>query len=161
MIPLDRVDPRMKASWICLLLAACGEVEAPRFIIDARPGDTACVAETDTAFCARLAKTCEMVSDTDNCGQPRAADCGTCTGADACTANVCTPPVCGATFQATGTQVSSVFVGRQTALCGASSTGQSILGQPHKGRSLSRAFPSISRLRRWNSITSFWRMITS
>jgi hypothetical protein len=118
----------MKA-FLLLGLVGCGVVEVPRHIDDAPSGDTACVPETDIAFCTRVAKTCEMVSDTDNCGQPRSADCGTCTGTDACIANVCKPPVCGATFQgAPGTIVASVLVtGKQTALCGASSSGQSIL----------------------------------
>jgi hypothetical protein len=124
---VDRVDIGMKA-FLLLAVASCGSVEAPNHIVDARPGDTACVAETDAAFCARVAKTCEMVSDTDNCGQQRSADCGTCTGTNACIANVCKPPVCGSTFQAApGSSVTSVLVGRQTALCGASTTGQSIL----------------------------------
>ena len=110
-------------------LVGCGEVEVPNHIVDAQTGDTTCVPETDTAFCARVAKSCEMVADTDNCGQPRSADCGTCTGTNACVSNVCKPPVCGATFQgAPGTTVASVLVsGKQTALCGASSSGQSIL----------------------------------
>jgi hypothetical protein len=127
---VDRVDLGMKAFRMVMLLGlvGCGEVVAPNHIVDARPADTACVPETDAAFCARVAKTCEMVSDTDNCGQPRAADCGTCTGTDACISNVCKPPVCGSMFQGTpGTTVTSVFVGKQTALCGASTSGQSIL----------------------------------
>ena len=120
----------MKAFRLFLLLAfvSCGSVELPNHIIDARPGDTACMPETDTAFCTRVAKTCEMVSDTDNCGQPRSADCGTCTGTNACVSNVCKQPVCGSTFQgAPGTSIASVLVGRQTALSGASASGQSIL----------------------------------
>jgi hypothetical protein len=70
-----------------------------------------------------------MFSAMDNCGQPRSADCGVCTGTDVCDANVCTAPVCGATFQGSpGTTVASLQVtGRQTALAGASTTGQSVL----------------------------------
>jgi hypothetical protein len=116
---------------LLLALVGCGSVSDPNHIIDARPVDTACVPETDTAFCTRVAKTCEMVSDTDNCGQPRSANCGTCTGTNACVSNVCKPPVCGATFQgAPGTAVASLVVGppsRQTALTGASTSGQSLL----------------------------------
>jgi hypothetical protein len=109
-------------------LVGCGSVEAPNHIVDARPGDTACVPETDTAFCTRVAKTCDTVSDTDNCGQPRSTDCGACSGTNVCISNVCKPPVCGSTFQGVpGTTVASVLVGRQTALCGASTSGQSIL----------------------------------
>jgi len=115
-------------SFLLLTLLGCGSVEVPNHIVDSRPADTACVPETDAAFCTRVAKSCEMVADTDNCGQPRTADCGTCTGTDVCVANVCKAPACGATFQGgSGTTVSSVYVDRQTALCGASSSGQSIL----------------------------------
>ncbi len=56
-----------------------------------------CVAEDDDAFCARLGKDCNGVSDKDNCNAERTADCGTCTGIEICgasTANVCGAPPC-------------------------------------------------------------------
>lgn len=45
---------------------------------------TCCLAEDDAAFCARLGRICGVVSDTDNCGDPRTADCGSETDAAFC-----------------------------------------------------------------------------
>jgi hypothetical protein len=104
----------------------CGSVSAPQKQ-DAPP---MCVPETDPAFCMRIGKTCEMVSDTDNCGQARSASCGVCSGStSACVANVCTAPVCGNTFMAApGTPITSLnTAGKQSALLGASKSGQSVL----------------------------------
>lgn len=112
-----------------LLLVGCGSVSDNRQIADAQGSGSGsgCVPETDAAFCTRVSKTCETVANMDNCGQARTADCGTCTGTDACEANVCEAPVCGTTFAAAGTIVDSLHVTRQTALAGASATGQSVL----------------------------------
>jgi hypothetical protein len=54
----------------------------------------ACVAESDAAFCSRLALNCGSVWQFDNCGNLRTvASCGTCAGADSCggggTSNIC------------------------------------------------------------------------
>lgn len=53
----------------------------------------ACAAETDTAFCTRLGKTCGSVTAADSCGQMRTASCGTCAMPATCggggTVNVC------------------------------------------------------------------------
>jgi len=47
-------------------------------------------AESDAAFCARLGKTCGLVTDTDACGIARTASCGTCALPRTCQAtNVC------------------------------------------------------------------------
>ena len=51
--------------------------------------ETFCVAETDTAFCLRLEKDCDVTAK-DNCGDSRTVDCGTCTGEDECVNGVCT-----------------------------------------------------------------------
>lgn len=113
---------------VVLVLVGCGSVNSPQKIADAAP--PACVPETDTAFCSRVGKTCEMVADTDNCGAPRSADCGTCSATTpACVANVCKTPVCGNVFMgAPGTPVASTHVvGFQSAFMGASATGQSVM----------------------------------
>ncbi len=114
---------------LSLLLVGCGTVSDNRYIDDARGSGSgsACEPETDAVFCTRVDSTCETVANTDNCGEPRTADCGTCMGTDACEANVCKAPVCGTTFAASGTIVESLYVTRQTALAGASATGQSVL----------------------------------
>lgn len=78
-------------AWLLGSLGAC-TTPNPNY----RPGSDAadCVAETDAAFCARIGATCEDVTRDDNCGKPRTAMCGTCSGTDACVVNVCKPPVC-------------------------------------------------------------------
>jgi hypothetical protein len=89
-----------------------------------------CVAESDAQFCARLGKSCESVSDTDNCGTARTANCGTCTSpsAPACVANVCSAPVCGTRFASAGTPMTGLnIVGQQSGLLGISGSGNSIL----------------------------------
>ena len=114
---------------IAIVVVGCGSVSAPQKQ-DAHTSPDACVPETDTAFCARVGKTCEMVSANDNCGTARSADCGTCSGnTPACVSNVCKAPVCGNVFMgAPGTPVASTHVvGQQSALMGASTTGQSLL----------------------------------
>lgn len=111
---------------VVLVIAGCGNVKAPQ----SADAPTTCSPETDAAFCGRLDKTCESVTDTDNCGQARTAVCGTCSGAKpACVANVCAAPVCGTSFMAApGTTVTSVtMAGKQSALLGASASGQSVL----------------------------------
>jgi len=45
---------------------------------------TCCVAESDVAFCARLGRLCDVVSGTDNCGDPRTATCPAESDADFC-----------------------------------------------------------------------------
>src|SRR5262249_59969872 len=62
-----------------------------------------CTAESNTAFCSRLMKTCGAVSGTDNCGMARnVTSCGTCTMPQTCggggTANVCGGPTVGTTY---------------------------------------------------------------
>lgn len=53
--------------------------------------DMSCEAsESDGAFCTRLGFDCGEVTDTDNCGVQRTADCGACDGDGAsCANNVC------------------------------------------------------------------------
>lgn len=54
---------------------------------------TACTAETDAAFCARLGKNCGSVTAADNCGASRTATCGSCASPQTCggggQANIC------------------------------------------------------------------------
>jgi len=110
--------------WICLGATACGSVSG------GPDAPAACTPETDLQFCTRLAKTCEAFSGMDNCNQPRAASCGTCSGATpVCNANVCAAPACGTSFAGTaGTPVAGVnIVGKQSALLGASESGGSVL----------------------------------
>ncbi len=57
-------------------------------------GDAGCTPENDAGFCSRLTFDCGSVSDTDNCGQPRTVDCGTCVCGFTCAANKCTPVTC-------------------------------------------------------------------
>jgi hypothetical protein len=115
----------MRTRILLVFAIGCGSVSAPQ-TKDAPP---VCVPESDTEFCVRLDKTCEAVANMDNCGQARSANCGTCSGnTSACVANVCTAPVCGTTFTSPGTVVPSVNVqARQSALLGASTSGQSVL----------------------------------
>jgi hypothetical protein len=55
----------------------------------------ACTPETDTAFCARLARNCGNVTGTDNCGAERTvASCGSCAGPMTCGGGG-TPNLCG------------------------------------------------------------------
>ena len=74
----------MRIQLMCLLVAAaCGTVESENPPSDApRPPDAPaqCVAETDTAFCARLTA-CDPMTAADNCGTARTVDCGVCGGA--------------------------------------------------------------------------------
>lgn len=50
-----------------------------------------CIAETNTAFCSRLGKTCGSVTALDNCGTSRTVNpCGTCTAGQTCISGVCT-----------------------------------------------------------------------
>ncbi len=58
--------------------------------MDTDTTSSVCVPESDSAFCARLDIDCEMLSDVDNCGDPRDVDCGTC-GSSVCLEGVCTP----------------------------------------------------------------------
>ena len=92
--------------------------------------DGPCVVETDAAFCARLGRTCENVTSSDNCGTVRTATCGACSGATpACVDNVCKAPVCGADYGGTGTTVTTLTAmgaGPQ-GLLGVSATGASVL----------------------------------
>jgi formylglycine-generating enzyme required for sulfatase activity len=57
--------------------------------------DSGCIAESNTAFCSRLAKNCGNVAMADNCGSTRTVACGTCTSPRTCNANnVCDYPSC-------------------------------------------------------------------
>src|SRR5215471_5977857 len=47
-------------------------------------GVCGCTAETNTAFCMRLAKTCGSVTAADSCGASRTVNCGTCTSPQVC-----------------------------------------------------------------------------
>jgi hypothetical protein len=56
----------------------------------------ACTPETDETFCMRLAVECGVYEDTDNCGEPRTANCGGCPadGVGCSTDNVCIETDC-------------------------------------------------------------------
>jgi hypothetical protein len=51
------------------------------------------MAESNSALCLRLRKDCGQVTASDNCGQSRSVDCGSCRAPSSCggggTANVC------------------------------------------------------------------------
>jgi hypothetical protein len=76
----------------------CGVI----FPVDAGVGSSmdasmsACQAESDSSFCARLGKGCGMFSAPDNCGNTRNAHCGDCMAPMTCggggNANVCGSP---------------------------------------------------------------------
>jgi Pentapeptide repeats (8 copies) len=49
-----------------------------------------CTVESNTAFCARLARNCGSVSGTDNCGNARTvSSCGSCSFGQTCDSGVC------------------------------------------------------------------------
>src|SRR5437016_5019070 len=52
-------------------------------------GGTVCMAESDSAFCARHAAACGTVTATDNCGSARTTNCGTCGSTQTCTNGQC------------------------------------------------------------------------
>jgi Divergent InlB B-repeat domain len=71
---------------------------APELAITLLGSVGTCAAETDGAFCARLAKNCGALSGSDNCGVARSvSSCGICTLPEVCagqgTANVCETPL--------------------------------------------------------------------
>ncbi len=57
-----------------------------------------CAPESDSSFCLRLGKDCDLVTGQDNCGDPRTVDCGDCSGGEVCgaggAANECDIPAC-------------------------------------------------------------------
>jgi hypothetical protein len=90
---------------VCLLVTqtGCAWLVGADFDVHPRSPDSGagtcsapfdCVAESDAQFCARLGKSCESVTDTDNCCAPRTADCGTCADGIGCVDQVCKAPVC-------------------------------------------------------------------
>ena len=89
----------------------------------------ACPAETNAQFCTRLAKSCEMVSGTDNCGAARTANCGTCTTGMGCVDQVCQTPVC-TTFNYSSTLYSAGSrTGLEDVAIAASNGGSIVYGQ--------------------------------
>ncbi|HEY0712256.1 MAG TPA: polysaccharide deacetylase family protein [Polyangia bacterium] len=71
-----------------------------------------CTPESNSAFCARLAKNCGSVSGTDNCGVARTvASCGTCTAPQTCGGGG-TPNVCGGGSSSCTPTVSSYTLGK-------------------------------------------------
>lgn len=60
-------------------------------------GAPACIPETNSAFCSRLAKACGAVTNVDNCGVSRTVQsCGTCGTGQTCTSNKCVASPAGA-----------------------------------------------------------------
>lgn len=48
-----------------------------------------CIAESNSAFCSRLGKTCGSVTANDNCGVSRTYNCGNCGSGQTCSNGVC------------------------------------------------------------------------
>jgi len=72
---------------------ACGSCTAPS-TCGADNTCMSCLQESNSAFCARLGKTCGSVSASDNCGVQRTATCGVCSGTQVCgDQNVCIAPL--------------------------------------------------------------------
>jgi alpha-tubulin suppressor-like RCC1 family protein len=74
---------------VCQGTQTCGGGGTPNVC-----GTPACVPETDSAFCARMAKSCGAFSGNDNCGKSRAVqECGPCSnpanGAASCVGGAC------------------------------------------------------------------------
>lgn len=66
--------------------ATCGTCTSPQSCGAVTTNVCGCVPESDTAFCARLGRTCNPATATDNCGASRTvATCGTCGGTGYCT----------------------------------------------------------------------------
>ncbi|HEY4395178.1 MAG TPA: hypothetical protein VGP64_14000 [Polyangia bacterium] len=92
----------------------------------ANGGAGGCAPETNTQFCTRLGKSCEMFAGTDNCGAARSANCGSCTGGMGCVVNVCQTPVC-TTFNYSGAPLASFSrTGQEDVILAASPDGGSI-----------------------------------
>ena len=70
----------------CTLPETCGGGDEPNVC--------ACEPETDRQLCARLGAECGSLSATDNCGDDRGVDCGSCTSPLACGVSV-QPNACG------------------------------------------------------------------
>lgn len=70
----------------CAALLDCGGCEGSTCDSNFQCG---CIAESDEAFCERDGKVCGDYSGTDNCGNPRTANCGRCGQGFACRDNVC------------------------------------------------------------------------
>jgi hypothetical protein len=116
---------------LLVFITACGDLAAPAHGIDGSVGhDSSCVAETDVAFCARIAATCDDATADDNCGVQRTAACGTCSGTDACVANTCKAPVCSSFAFPNRTLVTALDdTMKQDAVTGVSSDGKTVLAQ--------------------------------
>ncbi len=78
--------PARSITLVVVAMMGCGHVELP--------DSDACVPETDAELCAAIGKTCESQTSTDNCGQMRTAECGTCAASEGCVVGVCLTPVC-------------------------------------------------------------------
>jgi len=73
--------------------AVCGSCTAPS-TCGSDNTCMSCLQESNSAFCARLGKTCGSVTATDNCGVQRTATCGTCSGTQVCgDKNLCIEPL--------------------------------------------------------------------
>lgn len=68
-----------------------------------------CVPETNAVFCSRSSAECGMFTGTDNCGDERTLDCGTCRGGECLPNNTCTECV---------PETDAEFCMKQQALCG-------------------------------------------
>ncbi|MBS2032018.1 MAG: hypothetical protein JST54_29235 [Deltaproteobacteria bacterium] len=74
-----------------LALAACGSSSSSSGNSGSTGGGSTggCEKETDQAYCARLAKNCDVFTGFDNCGSGRSVNCGQCTASQTCVDNVC------------------------------------------------------------------------
>lgn len=74
------------------VVANCGTCTLP-LICNGGGIANICGCEMDAAFCSRLGKNCDAFTGTDNCGQPRTANCGSCNKSQICGGGI--PNVCG------------------------------------------------------------------
>lgn len=93
-------------------------------------GGGGCVSETDAALCGRAGKNCGLMTANDNCGNPRQAQCGTCSGSQSCggggTLNVCwSPPVADGGVSIDLTGAIAIAYGNSGRLYGIDSAGNS------------------------------------
>lgn len=95
---------------------ACGGCNQPESCGALAANHCDCAPESDSDFCARQGKDCDLFAGADNCGTVRTAACGSCTGAGKVCGgggwNVCAVPVSGSavgTYVHDGGETSEVF----------------------------------------------------
>jgi hypothetical protein len=100
----------------------CGTCQAPASCGgNSVANQCGCKSETNTEFCARLGKNCDVVNAYDSCGVNRSANCGSCTFPQFC-AGAGVSNVCGGTAS-TGGGAGSTGGGSGSTGGGSGSTG--------------------------------------